>query len=59
MLTPTTCCAATDYLEPTVTTCLKTQGVLGEVANPFATSASITSGQRTLGANLAAYQSGP
>ena len=47
------CCAPADIVEPAVTSCIKTQGVLGEIANNFTTSQSITAGYLTLSTTLA------
>ena len=59
ILAPAACCAAADIVEPVVATCFKTQGVLGEIENPFSTDGSISAGYLTLGQTLVAYQAAP
>ena len=59
ILAPAACCAAADIVEPVVATCSKTQGVLGEIANPFPTDGSIPAEYLTLGQTLVAYQAAP
>jgi hypothetical protein len=56
MAVPTKCCAtAADVAEPVVTSCLKTQGVLGEVSNNFSSHQAFTAAFTTLNHILANY----